>query len=51
VLPYSVAHPGVAQALLYVVVLSIFVFAGRPLALLIRLASRVVLVPVIASVA
>jgi uncharacterized protein YqhQ len=50
---YSVAHPRCGTAfLLYVVVLSIFVFGmlGRP-PLPVRLLSRVALVPVIASVA
>jgi uncharacterized protein YqhQ len=50
---YSVAHPRCGTAfLLYVVVLSIFVFGvlGRP-SLPVRLATRVLLVPVIASVA
>jgi uncharacterized protein YqhQ len=50
---YSVAHPRCGTAfLLYVVVLSIFVFGllGRP-SLPVRIASRIALVPVIASVA
>lgn len=50
---YSVAHPRCGTSfLLYVVVVSAFVFAllGRP-PLAVRVASRVVLVPVIASVA
>ncbi len=53
VLPYSVAHPRCGTSfLLFVIVLSIlvFVFIGRP-PLPIRLASRVVLVPVIAALA
>jgi uncharacterized protein YqhQ len=50
---YSVAHPRCGTAfLLYVVVLSIFVFGllGRP-SLPVRIATRIALVPVIASVA
>lgn len=50
---YSVAHPRCGTAfLLYVVVLSIFVFAflGRP-SLPVRIASRIALVPVVASIA
>ncbi|HEV2126219.1 MAG TPA: DUF1385 domain-containing protein, partial [Chloroflexota bacterium] len=53
VMPYSVAHPRCGTAfLLYVVVLSIFVFGvlGRP-SLPVRVATRIALVPVIASVA
>jgi uncharacterized protein YqhQ len=51
--PYSVAHPRCGTSfLLFVAVLSIFVFVllGRP-SLPVRLASRVVMVPVIASLA
>jgi uncharacterized protein YqhQ len=50
---YSVAHPRCGTSfLLFVVVLSVFVFGllGRP-SLPVRIASRVLLVPVIASVA